>query len=266
MLQNTLTSLIQSKLHLQLTVIRLLSLAYRRLENWTFKYYEDLFAQDAGTPVVVNVTSKAYRHVALYNPGNYTATLTYYNGTTTKTNWVVRQPSGKRAAKNVILFIGDGMTQSMITAARLIAHKSINGEYQSLMQLDQMEALGHQMTHSIDSFITDSANSATALYTGKKSTVNALNVYVDSSPDPFDDPKVSLSLHDSVAWQILTGLLTTVRDSRRTCSQSQWRQSRHCLNSLPCRCNSSSPSSVSCPYAFHCSLLTSAYVLLAILA
>lgn len=37
-----------------------------------------------------------------------------------------------------------------------------------------------QMTHSVDSFITDSANSATALYTGKKSTVNALGVYADS--------------------------------------------------------------------------------------
>ena len=36
------------------------------------------------------------------------------------------------------------------------------------------------MTHSVDSFITDSANSATALYTGKKSTVNALGVYADS--------------------------------------------------------------------------------------
>lgn len=46
------------------------------------------------------------------------------------------------------------------------------------------------MTHSIDSYITDSANSATALNTGHKSTVNALNVYVDSSADPFDDPKV----------------------------------------------------------------------------
>jgi alkaline phosphatase len=36
------------------------------------------------------------------------------------------------------------------------------------------------MTHSVDSFITDSANSATALYTGKKTTVDALNVFVDS--------------------------------------------------------------------------------------
>nr|POF17657.1 alkaline phosphatase h [Quercus suber] len=46
------------------------------------------------------------------------------------------------------------------------------------------------MTHSLDSFITDSANSATALYTGHKSSVNALGVYADSSDDPFDDPKV----------------------------------------------------------------------------
>lgn len=50
--------------------------------------------------------------------------------------------------------------------------------------------LGHQMTHSIDTYITDSANSATALYTGHKSTVNALGCYVDSSKTPFDDPKV----------------------------------------------------------------------------
>lgn len=46
------------------------------------------------------------------------------------------------------------------------------------------------MTHSLDTFMTDSANSATALYTGHKSSVNALGVYADSSEDPFDDPKV----------------------------------------------------------------------------
>ena len=40
------------------------------------------------------------------------------------------------------------------------------------------------------SFITDSANSATAIMTGHKTTVNALGVYKDSSPDAFDDPKV----------------------------------------------------------------------------
>ncbi|KAK7050904.1 hypothetical protein VNI00_005016 [Paramarasmius palmivorus] len=160
------------------------------LEKWTFSYWEDLFARDEKKPTIVNVASKAYRALTLNEPGNYTAKLSYYGGSETVAHWTVREPAKDRVAKNVILFIGDGMTQSMITAARLIAHKSINGKYQTLMQMDQMEALGHQMTHSIDSFITDSANSATALYTGKKSTVNALNVWVDSSSNSFDDPKV----------------------------------------------------------------------------
>lgn len=37
---------------------------------------------------------------------------------------------------------------------------------------------------------TDSANSATALYSGHKTTVNALGCYKDSSPNAFDDPKI----------------------------------------------------------------------------
>lgn len=149
-----------------------------------------MFAKDAGTPNLVNVASKAYRGLSLTKPGTYTAKLSYNGGSSTVAKWVVRKPATKRKAKNVLFFIGDGMTQAMITAARLIAHKSVNGNYQSLMQMDQMENLGHQMTHSIDSFITDSANSATALYTGKKSSVNALNVYADSSKSALDDPKV----------------------------------------------------------------------------
>lgn len=160
------------------------------LEKWTFKWYEDLFAQDSKKASVVNVASKAYRRIALYEPGEYTATLTYYNGTKTVANWVVRDLAQVKKAKNVILFIGDGMTTNMITAARLIGHKSINGKYQTKMAMDTFPVLGHQMTHSIDSFITDSANSASALYSGHKSTVNAMGVYADSSPDAFDDPKV----------------------------------------------------------------------------
>ena len=112
------------------------------------------------------------------------------------------------------------MTTNMITAARLIAHKSVNGRYQSRLRMDKFPVLGHSMTvstdraqtwswailkqsqHSIDSFITDSANSATSLYSGHKSTVNALGVYRDSSPSALDDPKV-----ESIAeiFQRLTG-------------------------------------------------------------
>ena len=145
-----------------------------QLEKWTFSWYEDLFAQDAKTPSIVNVASKIYRHVALYEPGTYTVVLEYYGGKTTVATWVVRPLAEKKKAKNVIFFIGDGMTTNMITAARLLAHKAVNGKYQSRLELDKFPVLGHQMTHSIDSFITDSANSASALYSGHKSTVNAM--------------------------------------------------------------------------------------------
>ncbi|KIX94153.1 uncharacterized protein Z520_10179 [Fonsecaea multimorphosa CBS 102226] len=162
-----------------------------KLETWNFTWYEDLFAQAAKTPSQVRVASKAWRNVALYEPGQYIAILKYRNGSqTTIANWTVRDISPRQRAKNVVMFIGDGMTTNMITAARLIGHQSINGKYQTKMAMDQFPMLGHQMTHSIDSFITDSANSATALYSGHKSTVNALGVYADSSPNKFDDPKI----------------------------------------------------------------------------
>lgn len=48
--------------------------------------------------------------MALYEPGAYTATLTYYNGTKTTAAWNVRPLAEARKARNVILFIGDGMT------------------------------------------------------------------------------------------------------------------------------------------------------------
>lgn len=87
-------------------------------------------------------------------------------------------------------FVCDGMTTNLIPAACVVAHKSIKGGYQLLMAMDQFPALGHRMTRSLDSFITDSANSATALYTGHKSSVSDLGVYADCSSDSFDDPKL----------------------------------------------------------------------------
>ncbi|GAA5868436.1 hypothetical protein JCM8547_006275 [Rhodosporidiobolus lusitaniae] len=150
-------------------------------QSYNFTYYEDLFAEKADTPVVVNVLAKDYRHLTLYNPGTYEVVLKHGGGLETVAEWTVVPLAEKKLAKNVILFIGDGMAPAMVTAARLMGHTSINGKYQSQLRLDSAPGFGMQMTHSIDSFITDSANSATALTSGKKSTVNALNAYTDSS-------------------------------------------------------------------------------------
>ncbi|KAG0366190.1 hypothetical protein BGZ54_005691 [Gamsiella multidivaricata] len=166
-------------------------------ESWDFSYNKDAAAywkgQDgdkaAATPV--HVASTAWRGVQIKEPGTYKVTLKYNSGKTTEAVWTVN-PVKKRKAKNVVLFIGDGMTTAMITAARLISQPHINGKYQKHLNLDQFPVLGHIMTHSLDSLITDSANSASAYNTGHKSSAGALGVYPDSSTSPFDDPKQEL--------------------------------------------------------------------------
>lgn len=42
--------------------------------------------------------------------GEYTARLRYHNGRETVAHWLVRTPATKRKAKNVLFFIGDGMS------------------------------------------------------------------------------------------------------------------------------------------------------------
>lgn len=76
------------------------------LEKWDFSWYEDLFAEDADTPSIVNAASGIYRGLAIYEPGNYEVTLTYYGDKTTTANWVVRPLALKKRAKNIVLFIG----------------------------------------------------------------------------------------------------------------------------------------------------------------
>ena len=85
-----------------------------KLETWTVSWYEDLFAEDEDKPSVVNVAAKAYRKLAITEPGGYTVKLKYYNGEETTATWIVRDLHTQRKAKNVIFFIGDGMTTNMV--------------------------------------------------------------------------------------------------------------------------------------------------------
>jgi hypothetical protein len=120
------------------------------------------------------------------------------------------------------------MTTNMITAARLLAHKSVNGRYQSLLAIDQFPVLGHQMVYPMrrdgdiipantDLYLARRIQSTASSRTrriaprpcilvtrapstpwgtqrlGSRATqllTLAHSVYADSSPNLFDDPKV----------------------------------------------------------------------------
>ena len=95
-----------------------------------------------------------------------------------------------KKAKNVILFIGDGMSLQMREAARILSKGITEGKYNDLLDMEKMSNTSLITTSGYDSLVTDSANSASAYATGQKGVVNAMGTYADSTKTPFDDPKV----------------------------------------------------------------------------
>ena len=75
--------------------------------------------------------------------------------------------------ENIILFIGDGMGVSHITAGK-IALGNIN--------LERFSTVGLVTTHSANRLITESAAASTALATGYKTNNRAISVSVDKEP------------------------------------------------------------------------------------
>ena len=98
--------------------------------------------------------------------------------------------SGPRKVKNVILFIGDGMTIANRTAARVLSKGITEGKYQGRLAFDDMPSTAMIGTSGSDSLITDSANSMSAYTTGHKTAVNAMGLYVSRATDNLSHPKV----------------------------------------------------------------------------
>jgi len=128
------------------------------------------------------------RDVSLTQPGNYKIHVT--DGVQSREiNWNVYATEARKA-KNVILFIGDGMSPAHRIAARLLAKGIAEGKALGKLAIDDTPHVALVATAGSDSIITDSANSASAYATGHKSAVNAMGVYADRTLDPLDDPKV----------------------------------------------------------------------------
>lgn len=147
-------------------------------ESWEFG------SEDDPTPS----SSVIWRNLVAPAPGEYTVSVVA--GDTTETAvWNVRAPQ-PGDAQNVILFIADGGSAGVYTAARLVSRGQTAGRYNDLLSFDEFEEIGLVMTSGIDSIITDSANSASSYNTGHKSAVNGTGIYPDTSPDTLDDPRV----------------------------------------------------------------------------
>jgi len=122
----------------------------------------------------LKASSLMLRDLIIDIPGRYEVIAR--NGKQSMTvNWEVYS-TGQHQAKNVILFIGDGMTVANRTAARMLSKGIKEGKCFGKLSFDDMPHMALIGTSGVDSIITEFANSMHAYTTGHKSSVNALGV------------------------------------------------------------------------------------------
>ncbi|KAF1696656.1 alkaline phosphatase [Pseudoxanthomonas koreensis] len=122
-------------------------------------------------------------------------------------------------AKNVILFLGDGMSLTTVAAARILdgQRKGGPGE-ENLLSWEHFPATGFSKTYNTDSQTPDSAGTMTAITTGVKSHMGAIGVSAGDRHDCADSLRKQrltwLQLADSAG--MATGIVTTARLTHAT--------------------------------------------------
>src|SRR5664279_4379063 len=144
---------------------------------------------------------------SIAKPGRYTVTASDGNNSKSVT-WNVYATPAKAAAKNVILFIGDGFSIAHRTAARILSKGIEDGKFTGKLAMDTMPYMALLTTQGTDSIITDSANAAHAYTTGHKSCVNALGVYCSRAANTLDHPKVETITENAKRQGLAVGAVT----------------------------------------------------------
>lgn len=102
---------------------------------------------------------------------------TWYKDAQNILNAKIKTIQNNHKAKNIILFIGDGMGVSTITAARILdgQNKGHTGEENSL-SFDKFPYSGLVKTYNTDSQTADSAGTMTVMVTGVKTKKGVLSI------------------------------------------------------------------------------------------
>ncbi len=85
-------------------------------------------------------------------------------------------------AKNVILFIGDGMGVSSVTAIRILdgQQKGMPGE-ENVLSFERFPYLALSKTYEVNQQVGESAGTATAILTGRKTNAGFIDVSKEAS-------------------------------------------------------------------------------------
>lgn len=122
-------------------------------------------------------------------------------------------------AKNVILFLGDGMSLTTVAAARILeGQRHGNPGEENLLSWERFPATAFSKTYNTDSQTPDSAGTMTAITTGVKSHMGAIGVSAGSRNNCADSLNKGLltwlQLADSA--DMATGIVSTARLTHAT--------------------------------------------------
>ena len=137
----------------------------------------------------VNASAVVLRAAAIGEPGSYTVEAKA-GGEVKTVTWDVYATPSVAKAKNIIFFLGDGLSMAHRTGARLMSKGMTEGKANGRLNLDSVDRMAFVGTSATNAVATDSANTMSAYMTGHKTAVNALGVYADRTKSTLDDPKV----------------------------------------------------------------------------
>ncbi len=113
-------------------------------------------------------------------------------------------------ARNVIIFIGDGMGIAHRTAARMMLQGTYQGKANGPLAMETFPFTGLVMTSSLNSIVTDSAPGAHCYSTGNKGRNNEEGVFPDDTVSAFDNPRIEyMGEYLYRKYGKVTGIVTT---------------------------------------------------------
>jgi len=128
-------------------------------------------------------------------------------------------PSQKRA-KNIILFVGDGMGISTITAARILqGQQQKQAGEEAQLSFEKFPYVALSKTYNVNQQVPDSAGTATAMLTGVKTNAGVLSVDETVKLSDFKQvPGHTLKtlFEEAEDWGMATGIVATARITHAT--------------------------------------------------
>jgi alkaline phosphatase len=123
-------------------------------------------------------------------------------------------------ARNVILFVGDGMGIATVTAARILDGQQRGGSGEdNALSFERFPNTAFSKTYSLDMQVAESAGTMTAMMSGKKTHGSVIGEGPDITPDTCDAAAIAgipSLLEEAEDRGLATGVVTTTRITHAT--------------------------------------------------